>query len=214
MIKILERLSEYKSVLCLDGNLEFDLLGKIKLPIVACDGAADTLVKNGIEPSVIIGDLDSVDDNLLKSRKFIRLNDQNSTDFEKALTYIEEESLSPALVFGVDGGYIDHILGNIAIFSGTKFAAISKDIIFMSVDSSRSFDVEVNTKISIFGMPNCVIKSKGLRWELDNEELFLCGKSSSSNRAVSDRVELQVLSGKALVFIYTKMIFDAGAEIC
>ncbi|MDR1334341.1 MAG: hypothetical protein LBJ71_03925, partial [Holosporaceae bacterium] len=128
----------------------------------------------------------------------------------KALRYIEDESLAPAIVFGIDGGYVDHVLGNISIFSRTEFAAISKDIIFLAVEGNRSFHVEINTKISIFGMPHCIIKSKGLKWELNDHELSIGGMNSSSNRATSNVVELELSEGRALVFIYTKNILDKG----
>jgi thiamine pyrophosphokinase len=211
MIKILQLLSGYKSILCLDGSLECDIIGKLCLPVVAADGAANTLIKNGIEPFVIVGDLDSVDSDLLQGRKYVKYESQDSTDFEKALHYIEKESLSPPIIFGVGGGCIDHVLGNIAIFCGTKFAAVSDGIVFMTVDEgSRNFNLKANTKLSIFGMPSCVIRSEGLKWELREDELSFCGKNSLSNRAISDCVKLEILSGKALVFIYTKTVSDAG----
>ncbi|MDR2781629.1 MAG: thiamine diphosphokinase [Holosporaceae bacterium] len=214
MTKILEKLLQYRSAICLDGHIECDVLREICLPIIAADGAANTLIKNGIEPTVIIGDLDSVDNGLLKNRRHIRNESQESTDFEKALDYIEEKSLSPAIVFGIDGGYIDRVLGNISIFTNTKFVAVSKDMIFMMVDDNQILNLEVNTKLSIFGMPRCIIKSSGLKWELNGDELFICGKNSHSNRAASDRVELKISSGKALIFIYTKTISDAGVSNC
>ncbi|MDR2158233.1 MAG: thiamine diphosphokinase, partial [Holosporaceae bacterium] len=137
MIKIPEDLSKYKSILCLNGDLICDLIGDINLPIVAADGAANTLIQNGIEPDIIIGDLDSVDDNTLLCRTHLKIDSQVHTDFEKALNFIEEKSISPAIVMGVDGGYIDHVLGNISIFSRTNFIAISKDIIFMTIDDYK-----------------------------------------------------------------------------
>ncbi|MDR0581115.1 MAG: hypothetical protein LBG04_03325 [Holosporaceae bacterium] len=53
-------------------------------------------------------------------------------------------------------------------------------------------------------MPSCIISSKGLKWELDNEQISLSGKNSISNRAAAAIVELEILSGQAMVFIYGK----------
>ncbi|MDR0632053.1 MAG: thiamine diphosphokinase [Holosporaceae bacterium] len=211
MIKILKNLGEYKSIICLDGDLPCDLIGKINLPIIAADGAANTLIRNGIEPNFIIGDLDSVDSDLLCGRSHLRIESQNSTDFEKALDYIEEESMTPAIVTGIDGGYIDHVLGNIGIFSRTRCVAVSRDMVSVIVEKEQNLEVPMNTKISIFGMPQCIVKSKGLRWELDGNELSISGKSSCSNRAVSEQVNLKISSGRAIVFVYTKVICDAGS---
>jgi hypothetical protein len=60
-------------------------------------------------------------------------------------------------------------------------------------------------------MPQCSIRSRGLKWELNGEILSFPGKNSQSNRAVSSVVELEILSGTALVFIYTKIVMDAGS---
>lgn len=204
MINVLEDLYKYKSILCLDGDLPCDLIKKINLPIIAADGAANTLILNGLEPTVIIGDLDSVDPNLLSDRTHLRIDCQDSTDFEKSLNFIKEKSMAPTIIMGISGGCIDHVLGNISIFSETKFVAISGNIIFMPVNENRSFNVLINTKISIFGMPSCIISSKGLKWELDNEQISLSGKNSISNRAAAAIVELEILSGQAMVFIYGK----------
>ncbi|MDR2646233.1 MAG: thiamine diphosphokinase [Holosporaceae bacterium] len=203
MINVLEDLYKYKSILCLDGDLPCDLIKKINLPIIAADGAANTLIPNGLEPMMIIGDLDSVDPSLLSNRAHWRVECQDSTDFEKSLNFIKAKSLDPTIVMGISGGCIDHTLGNISIFSETEFIAISGNIIFMPLNGSRNFNVPIGTKISIFGMPSCTIRSKGLKWEL-NGQISLSGKNSISNRAATAIVELEILSGRAMIFIYRR----------
>ena len=213
MINILKGLSKYKSLLCLDGDLPCDIIREINLPIIAADGAANTLIRNNLEPILIIGDLDSVDKGLLDGRAYLETASQENTDFEKALDFIEMKSLTPTIVTGINGGHIDHILGNICIFSRTEFVAISNDMIFLPLSKSRNFNIPENTKISIFGMPQCAMRSRGLKWELDGEIMSFLGKNSQSNRVVSSTIELEILSGRALVFIYTKIILDAGSDI-
>ncbi|MDR2157749.1 MAG: hypothetical protein LBO02_00320, partial [Holosporaceae bacterium] len=65
--------------------------------------------------------------------------------------------------------------------------------------------------ISLFGMPDCIVKSRGLKWELDDENLSFTKRNSHGNRSVSSSVELKILSGKAMVFIYAQSIIDAGS---
>jgi thiamine pyrophosphokinase len=209
--KILKNEPAYKSILCLNGSLGYDLIKKINLPVVAVDGATNALIENGIEPEIIIGDLDSVNDDLLRGRRHLKIESQDNTDFEKALDFIEKKSMSPSIVMGVGGGYLDHIFGNISIFSRTKFVAISDSTVFMVIDGCKILNIPINTKISIFGMPSCLITSKGLKWELKDHYLSMTGQTSQSNRASAPKVELDVLMGKALVFIYTETISDAGS---
>ncbi|MDR0968812.1 MAG: thiamine diphosphokinase [Holosporaceae bacterium] len=208
---MIEMLKTRKSIICLDGNLPCDLVRKLDLPIVAADRAANALIKNGIEPDVIIGDLDSVDETLLRDRPHIKIDDQDSTDFEKALEYVEKKSLTPTIVTGIDGGCIDHALGNVSIFSRTNCVAVFENMILVTIDEDKTLNVPIGAKISIFGIPRCLITSRGLKWELDDYEAAIDGKNSISNRAVSSQIELKVSSGKAIVFVYTKNVSDAGS---
>ena len=209
-MEILKNLREYKAVLCLDGELPCDIIKDLNLPIVAADGAANTLINAGIDPEIIIGDLDSVDSSFLKNRKYLKNSSQDSTDFEKSLDFLKEHNMLPAIIAGINGGYIDHILNNISIFSQTDSLFISNDVIGFIVSDYKMISVPPNTKISILGMPSCIINSSGLKWELINYDLNLCGKNSCCNRVISDAVELKIQNGKAVVFIYTKNISDAG----
>jgi thiamine pyrophosphokinase len=202
MMKIIKNLSKRcRSVLCLGGDLPCDFIKPIGLPIVAADGAANVLIQSGLEPYIILGDLDSVDEALLRGRPHLRIESQDSTDFEKALDYIEKESLAPTIVMGMFGGYADHVLGNISIFSRTQFFGISGDVIFTTLNGERCFEVPLNTKISIFGIPRCTITSSGLKWELHDDALSIGGMNSHSNRAAEENVLLRVSSGRAIIFL-------------
>ncbi|MDR0444775.1 MAG: thiamine diphosphokinase [Puniceicoccales bacterium] len=210
-MKWLKFLPTCRSILCLDGSLPYGLLKKIHWPIIAADGAANKLVRNGIEPRMILGDMDSVDPNLLTKREHLKILDQDTTDFEKALDFIKGESLTPTMVTGIDGGYMDHIWNNVNILARTRSAFFSRDIVGMMMDDFyQSDDIPLNTKISLFGMPYGVVNSKGLKWELDGMELSIGGKTSFGNRTRCSKIELRVLSGKVMVCISTKDIRDAG----
>ena len=60
--------------------------------IICCDGAANLLIKFGRNPNIIIGDLDSIE-NDIKSKnieKIIHRPAQDNNDFRKALYWISE----------------------------------------------------------------------------------------------------------------------------
>ncbi|MDR1551251.1 MAG: thiamine diphosphokinase [Holosporaceae bacterium] len=215
MIKIPEDLSKYRSILCLSGDLKGSLLRDItterSLPLVAADGAANTLIQNGLSPSVIIGDLDSVDEQALRGRSYLKIESQDSSDFEKALDYVERQSLTPTIIVGINGGYVDRVLENISIFSKTKFLAITKGIVIMMADGRKNLEVPIGTKISIFGIPYCILKSTGLKWELDGAKLFIGGPNSCCNRTIYEEVLLEIWEGRAMIFVYTEIILDAGS---
>ena len=106
--------------------------------LVALDGAADQLRERGMNPDIIIGDLDSIDDlayyrqsyqpicwdpvnfkalsSLILSKKklLIQATDQNNTDLQKAIQFCDQMSIKPEAIHIVCalGGRIDHEQSN------------------------------------------------------------------------------------------------------
>ena len=120
---MIEKLSNchYRSVLCLNGELPgAHFFRQNTLPLIAADGAANKLVKMQLTPEIIIGDLDSVNSDIRLQHSVLHKPCQNSSDFQKALDYLEVHQLLPTIIVGVSGGRIDHILNNVNIFMGTK----------------------------------------------------------------------------------------------
>lgn len=212
-----EDLAVYRSILALDGTLpEAAFFRKMALPVYAVDGAANTLVKRGIAPELILGDLDSVEPELLQQYKNLKLPCQSQSDFEKALQYLQEQALMPAIIVGMNGGYIDHIINNLNIFlaSGSIFYDPPLVGYALKANAIRQWTLALETKISIFGFPSARLSSTGLKWQLDNEELSFPGKNSSLNRSVESAVSIEVHAGSALVCIYLEAISDAGCRTC
>ncbi|MDR0942402.1 MAG: thiamine diphosphokinase [Holosporales bacterium] len=205
--------SKYKSILCLDGVLpKAEFFKNINLPIIAADGAANVLFDRGITPNVIIGDLDSVRKDLLQIIPYVKSLDQDYSDFQKALGYVASESLCPSIICGVNGGCLDHIINNINIFLETKSALVDDGVVGLCLEGNNVFKLSENTKLSIFGMPECIISSQGLKWNLANSKLTFPGNASLSNRASLEDVVIDVKQGKALLLIYTEKVTDAGIE--
>ena len=200
----------YRSVLCLDGELPFEFLKQTRLPLVAADGAANTLIANGLQPSAIVGDCDSVCAELLEQYPHICDRSQDTTDFEKAFAYLKKESLLPTIVVGMSGGCLDRILSNVFIFSQTNALFLSDVLIGFALTGRKTFDWEVDTKVSLFGCPHAIVTSHGLKWELNRTELTFGGFQSCSNRVQTSPLILEV-EGKILVFVYRCEIKDAGS---
>ncbi|MDR1528717.1 MAG: thiamine diphosphokinase [Puniceicoccales bacterium] len=208
------KFDEYRSVLCLHGNLpDHKFFQKIQLPIIAADGAANSLTAMGITPHMIIGDLDSVRQDLLVDGKFIKLGDQNSSDFEKALNYLGDNSLLPSIILGINGGYMDHILNNINIFARTNSIFLGENMVGLMLRGTHVFNLEIGTKLSLFGIPKCLITTKGLRWNLGMAELAFPGFNSCFNRTTLGNIHIHIAHGTALLIVYTSTIVDAGLSL-
>ncbi|MBP5190982.1 MAG: thiamine diphosphokinase [Opitutales bacterium] len=203
-------ISNYQSILCLDGELPFSFLQQTALPMVATDGAANKLVAHGLKPSCIVGDLDSVEPSLLKQYPYVRDANQDATDFEKALSYLKRKNLLPTIVVGLSGGCLDRVLTNMSIWLQSNAAYVSEDLVGFPLRQDGTFDWPINAKVSLLGGSNGVVTSQGLRWELHQTTLAFGGFCSCSNRVQSSPVTLQV-QGTILVFVYRNPVHDAGS---
>ncbi len=204
---------EPKSILCLNGSIPgkaFFKNFKNRLPIIAADGATNRLMKIGIKPDIIIGDLDSVDSKYLEFIPNFKNSDQSTSDFEKTLEYTKAKMISPSIIVGLGGGYLDHILNNINIFTASEFIAFSDSTVILNITSSLELKLPTNTKISLFGMPEACITTTGLKWNLCNDLLTFPGKNSALNRSYDENIRITVKEGILLCIIYLKDIRDAA----
>lgn len=171
--------TKFKSILCLDGDLpSADFLLNAALPIIAADGAANTLMQMGVLPQIVIGDLDSIVPHLQNKLNTLHQPDQDSCDYEKTLAYLQANDLLPAIICGVNGGELDHILNNINLFASNDNLLFSSDMIGMMLrgNTQRLFHLPRNTKISIFGAPEAIVTSCGLQWELKEYEMHFLAR--------------------------------------
>jgi len=208
---MVKNLSRFKSLICLNGNLpdkKFFLKaienGAI---IVAADGGANKLCEIGITPDFIVGDMDShFSEYHLSADKIILREDQDSTDFEKSLNFIQQKQCSPVLILGMSGGEIDHIINNVATF--VRYSD-SIDMWFYDIPNvgkskigrvAKNLDVLVgeDATVSLFSFDNGMLKTEGMVWEIDSEPFHLMNKSAARNRAKQDRVKISTTEEKLL----------------
>ena len=178
---------------------------------VCADGGANAALKLGVTPDLIIGDLDSILPST--ARKFSavtarRIAEQNSTDLEKALTWVSRNGYREVRIFGATGGRLDHTVGNFSAL--LKFSRkidvtlYDADGELSSVGSERVFDVPVGAIVSLLPMTLCEgIMTKGLKWELRYESLALGQREGTSNVVVSQPVTIKVRRGELLFYRVT-----------
>lgn len=206
-------LKNYRSILCLHGDLPDSLFFEtMQLPIIAADGSANRLIELGITPQLILGDLDSVHPPLLQKHAHLHIPHQEQSDYQKAMLYLKNKALLPAVIVGINGGHLDHILNNLNIFmdSNCLFYAPPLKGFALNTEIELNLSLPLNTKISIMGIPKATLCSQGLKWELNHSELSFPGQTSCFNRTVLPEITLKVHQGTALVFIYEQIMDDAG----
>lgn len=200
-------LKDYKSILCLSGELPNADFFSTDLPIIAADGATNHLMQLGITPKIIIGDLDSVLPEYLKIIPSYYHHDQNFCDFEKSLQYLEKNKMLPAVIVGLSGGYLDHVLNNVNHFLLVGCILFAPPIYGFALNEGKDkqLTLPLNTKISLLGIPDAIVTTKGLKWNLCDDQLTFPGKNSCFNRTQECEIEIQVHSGAVLILVYDEI---------
>jgi thiamine pyrophosphokinase len=198
-------------ILCLNGVLPDNniFLQLDSIPIIAADGAAAQLRTKGFLPNYIIGDLDSLApeiDHWRNAKDIVieEVSNQNSTDFEKALEHIRRQKYSAPMICGLHGGELDHTLNNWSILMRygkiMPLAVYDAGKIALPVYESVIIDSVQGEMISLIPQPTVSLTTKGLEWNLQQEELRLGVREGARNRATNNRIALEIHSGAMLLF--------------
>ena len=208
-------INSHKSIIFLNGTFPekkiFNFLNT-NVPLIAADGAIQKMHQVGLFPTYVIGDMDSYKKKY-KNVKLIKASDQNSTDFEKCLAYIQKMNLSPCLIIGINGGEIDHLIGNIQV---TVKHAEKNPMYFLDTYQNKNiigiklgipitnrlaFTTKKNNCLSIITFEKAILSTTGLKWELSNNILHIDGILGLRNETISDHIEIIVKKGKALIIL-------------
>ncbi len=116
------------SRIALDGFADPDL-------VIAADGGANHCIKKGIKPDILIGDMDSVEKDVLDAFKeqgveFHRYPcRKDATDLELALNLAKEKGATHISLLGGLGGRWDMSLSNILLAAGDAYRDLKISII-------------------------------------------------------------------------------------
>jgi thiamine pyrophosphokinase len=175
--------------------------------IICCDGAAESLLeKENIEPTYIVGDLDSLC-NELKIRYKDRIhydNNQNNNDLTKSVNFCIKNMWTDITIVGATGKREDHTIGNISLlteYDQAKVQMITDFGIFVPIYKSTEFKSFAGQQISIFSLtPDTVFTFHGLKYPLDQQTITSWWQGTL-NEAINDTFFIEMTEGKALVFL-------------
>lgn len=148
--------------------------------IVCCDGAAEKLLQFGLEPDVIVGDLDSLAFKLKEkyADKIIHISEQESNDLTKAFRYCRAQNYEDVVILGATGKREDHTLGNLSLLAVYAEELPNIKIItdygeFFVAFEGGTFSSEKGEQISIISLnSNTVISSsENLKYPICNLKL-------------------------------------------
>ncbi len=178
--------------------------------IYCTDGAYDFLVAKQIIPDAIIGDFDSISPEKINPAhsKLIHIQEQDSTDFEKALNYLIDLQITELDVYGASGREHDHFLGNLS----TAKAYMDKiNIEFYDDFSYYKFipagkEIKANTiigkKVSLIPFPYAhKVYATGLQYPVEGLNFELGTYIGTRNIAIQSDISISYKSGCLLLFL-------------
>lgn len=184
----------------LAGIIDCPLIVQRDSIIVAVDGGYNFCVANDIEPTIVIGDLDSVIGEI--STNVLKLNPvKDDTDFAVALQYVLSNYPDMSIdVYGFASlSRIDHVLTNLAIIQpGIQF--ITKNQRVNCYQSSFSVTKSEFTYISFFGLTNVDnLNLSGFKYNVNNYDLTPFDPLFVSNELNDNQGYVEFNNGKLIV---------------
>lgn len=186
--------------------------------LIAADGGANHLQKMGILPAVLIGDLDSVNENVLNEFasagvKIERYSDdKDETDIELALRYAIELEPAAIMVVGALGGRLDQTLANLSILTDSALSGIDvrlddglEQAFFCRASATKGGQAEVRGRsgdtVSLipWHAPAVGVTTEGLRWPLSAETLYPEKSRGISNLMLGENASIRFQSGLLLI---------------
>jgi len=202
-----------KSVIFLNGSPPHNVLKRLKLKdnlLICADGAANYLLEYQIKPDVILGDLDSIKQNVLKIFKkqgvrILKIEEQETTDFEKALLFAKKNLIDEITVVGAISDRPDHTLNNFSVmmryYKFFDIKILDKEFEIYYIKNRTTFSYKKGYVVSFMPMPIASgIKTIGLKYALNNETLKFGIREGTLNVSSSNHISISFKKGNLLLF--------------
>ena len=163
-------------------------------------------------PDVVIGDFDSLAGRILDGRqgtRFLQVDDQYTTDSEKALIFAAEQGIEEAVLLGATGWRLDHTIFNCQLlerFAGeikVCLACPQADVVRLESGAKVSWRLPVGTRFSLLPMagPVTSVTLEGALYPLLGEDILPGGLASIGNRVSVSPLLISVGEGSLLVAV-------------
>lgn len=174
--------------------------------VVAADGGANHLLRRGVQPDHVVGDMDSLLGSTrrrLGARRLRRDGNPHQTDLEKCLEFAKRQGATSVVLTGVSPGRLDHVLGHVALLvawsTQFKVRLVDPDFETSVVGRRATFRAPLGTVISLHALQTVRdVRTKGLRWNLEGQTLEP-GPRGVHNFVVSNPVQIAVGQGRLLL---------------
>lgn len=175
--------------------------------IICCDGSVKNLILTGHNPEAIIGDMDSLDDDLAYrfADRIFPDESQDTNDLTKAVTWCFQKGYKDIVIVGATGKREDHTIGNISLLTEyIKFMnviMVTDTGILRPISGSSEIFSFPGQQVSIFSIdPETEITSTGLRYPLNGTKIKNWWVATL-NESLGDRFSIEFDRGRIIVYL-------------
>jgi thiamine pyrophosphokinase len=182
--------------------------------VICADGGASNALALDLQPQVVIGDLDSLDERLHarleeKHCQFIvHPASKDETDLELAVKYAAEQGAQEMLILGALGERLDHALANVLLLALPELRSVTARIfdgrqeVFL-IRNEALIAGQVGDTLSLLPLTEEVtgIYTEGLEYPLGNGTLYLGPTRGVSNTLTAPQARVRVGQGLLLAVI-------------
>lgn len=174
--------------------------------VVAADSGLVTALNVGASVDRVVGDMDSLPDRgalaaFPAESVQVYSTEKDLTDTEIALEALRKLGCASTAIYGGGGGRLDHLMAILALFEREQYPWlwVSEGSVAVCIEAGMAFRGLKNRTVSFFpvGPEKCVMRSRGLKWQLDGLE-WRKGDVGVSNVGTGDTIEIEMLSGRLL----------------
>lgn len=178
--------------------------------VMVLDGAYAYIKQSGLKIDVLLGDFDSISaEDLAEARnttiKVIHTPDQNKTDLEKGLDYIDATNPKSIYICAATGLRLQHSLYNLRILK--KYYQPQRPLILFSnteviryyEDTEITVSGKINDGVGILGFPYGVITTSGLKYDVTDYALQFEKGNSVLNELVRPQANIKIRGGALVI---------------
>ena len=185
------------------SSLPLEILSKTSF-VVCCDGAVNEYIRRGGMPQAIIGDCDSLSEDIKASCSDIihKIDEQEYNDLSKTIKFLASIGKRRIAIVGATGKREDHTLGNISLLIeymrwGMDVTMYTDHGMFIPCHGERTFTSTSGQQVSIFSFGATGFHAEGLVYPLHDFNNWWQG---TLNECTSDRFTIHT-EGDYLVYI-------------
>lgn len=180
--------------------------------VVCADGGIEYVLDLKIKVDALVGDLDSVSNETLKTVSFMDIEiikypiEKDKTDTELSIDYLVDKGCESITLVGVTGGRMDHTLSHVFILKrleekNIKARIVDDQNVIYYTDNMLTLPKQADMYVSIIPLSfeGIVVSLTGFYYPLDHALVPFGSTLTNSNRIVESEGIIRIEKGAALI---------------